>query len=69
MPEENIYDDEITVLYLRIPTQDKERIKKSANAYRRTLNQQALVLIRMGLVCLEKSLISEQEIQSLLAND
>ena len=60
MNDENQPSEEKTVvLYLRIPESLKEKITRRASQKRRKLNEEAMILIEIGLECLEKNLIPE----------
>ncbi|MDM7920346.1 MAG: hypothetical protein QUS12_14445 [Methanosarcina sp.] len=60
MAEDNPNKEEKTVvLYLRIPESLKEKITKRAAQKRRKINEEAMILIEIGLECLEKSLLPE----------
>ncbi len=60
MAEENANKEEKpVVLYLRIPEPLKEKIKKRAAQKRRKINEESMILIEIGLECLEKSLLPE----------
>ena len=60
MADENLNNDEKTVvLYLRIPESLKEEITRRASQKRRKINEEAMILIEIGLECLEKNLLPE----------